>query len=174
MTNSDYVMDSVTANELKGIALLPRELRLECLRRWLERNPAVDVAAVIADLIGICNSTIENASEMLRVEAVSNGLVHHHQADNINLPTLFGALCGVELAQGIDQDRVCAGCAYRLGTAANQSPCTTLDAKDCVDDRDTTFMCHMDLDQRGEPTHACPGYAQALRLAKRCDEVAAA
>lgn len=173
MTNTDYVMDAATANELKGIALLPRDLRLECLRRWLKRDPSVDIATAIADLMGICNSVIENASEMLRVEAVSSGLVHHHQADNINLPTLFGALCGVELAQGIDASKVCAGCAYRLGTAANQSPCTTLDAKDCVDDGDTKFMCHMDLNDAGAPTHACPGFAQALRLAKQHEGAAA-
>jgi hypothetical protein len=167
---NDYSMRPEWAYELAGISLLPRELRLEAIRKWLRRRPSVDLAEVLADFIGVANSVVANQRGLLELEAICRGLVHPHDAEKINFPTIFGALKGVELAQGIDVSKICGGCAFRLGTAANQSPCTTGDAADCVTDT-TIFMCHEDVDEKGQAKHACPGYAQSKRQARRSLDV---
>lgn len=88
--------------------------------------------------------------------------MHPYSAEKINLPSLFGAMNGVLLAAKVDPKGACHGCAYRLGTAANQSPCTSLDAEYTLQNLDP-FMCHADLDDKGEPTRPCVGHRKALR-----------
>lgn len=85
-------------------------------------------------------------------------------------PTIFGALNGVVLAEGIDPAPLCPGCAFRQGTAANQIPSTTCDADFCSHPDEQPFMCHAGLDERGEPTRGCPGFAQ-LRARRKHTEI---
>lgn len=165
MQCTDYNISSAVAFDLAGISLLPRDLRVEAIQKLLVCRAGVNLVEVLADFIGLANSVVENSHELLKMEAVCQNLVHPHQADQINFPSIFGALKGVQLADGIDVSRVCKGCAFRLGTPANQSPCTTGDAADCVTDT-TLFMCHEDLDDNGAVKHACPGYAQSRRQAR--------
>ena len=70
--------------------------------------------------------------------------MHPQLAEKINLPTLFGALHGVVLAAGVKSDKTCGGCAFRLGTPANQSPITTGDADWYFHPGEGDCLCHED------------------------------
>jgi hypothetical protein len=99
---------------------------------------------------------------MIETVFITEGNLHPHEAEKINLPTILGALQGRELAEGIEQDKLCSGCAFRIGAAANQCLSTTSDAHYCVEDSDH-FYCHINLDDKGEPTNACAGYAIKMK-----------
>jgi hypothetical protein len=103
---------------------------------------------------------------MIELLLIAEGGMHPHEAERVNLPTLFGAPNGVLLAQGVDQTKTCGGCAFRLGTCANQSPSTTCDADWCSGGEDH-FMCHEDLDEAGNPTRKCTGFTQARRSRRK-------
>lgn len=76
------------------------------------------------------------------------------------------------IAEGIAQDEtLCGGCAFRLGTAANQSPITTIDADDCAHPGEQPFMCHETLDDNGNPQEACGGFAKARAKRKAAHHV---
>lgn len=74
-----------------------------------------------------------------------------------NLPTEEGRALGKELARLCDSallgkpDERCATCAFRLGTEANGSPATLMDATKCVLER-VPFFCH-------EHARPCAGFA---------------
>lgn len=166
MKAMDYQLSPDHAMELAGLALLPRDTRLEGIRRFVRVFPAADLAELVADLIGMANSVAENCQQLLKDEAVAQGLVHPHSTERINFPSMHGALMGVSLAAGIDAIKVCGGCAFRLGSIANQCTPTQYDAGESVDG-ERVFNCHEDLDAKGNPTHACRGFAQAVKQAER-------
>ena len=118
---------------------------------------------LFSQFIGMANSVIENNREMLELFLITECHVHPYTAEKINLPTLFGALNGIEIAERVEESKTCTGCAFRRGTCANQSPITTIDAKDAVEGDIGQFMCHTDLDDNMEPTHKCIGYAQLVK-----------
>lgn len=158
MTAADYAMKPEHAADLAGAALLPRDMRIETARLLLRLG--ADPAEIIADLLGMANSVVANSIEILRLEAVSRGWVHFHEIERINFPSMNGALMGISLADGIDATKVCHGCAFRLGSVANQCTPTQYDAADAVDG-EFPFMCHEDLDRAGKATQGCRGFAQA-------------
>lgn len=158
-----YSLTTKQADYLSGLAGLPPEIRMEGL---LKSNFDLEqLAAMISALIGIGNRLSETCRESCEMVLITEGGMHPDTAEKINLPTLFGALRGVELAQGVDSSNLCHGCAFRLGSVANQSPSTTIDAGDCVGDGGGSghFYCHADVAEDGEPTKACAGYAQQVR-----------
>jgi hypothetical protein len=158
----DYQLSDADAETLKGIVLLPDEFR----RRLLAKLPKADLVHLFSQMIGLANSVVANNREMIELEGIISGELHPDKAHEINLPTLFGALCGVALANAVDGNKTCGGCAYRLGTPANQSPVTTCDADWCDKGGGHDFMCHEDLDDSGNPKHICRGYAQIVKAAR--------
>ncbi|OWK35167.1 hypothetical protein FRUB_10009 [Fimbriiglobus ruber] len=94
---------------------------------------------------------VENNREMAELLLITEGGLSPDEAAKANLPTLFGALGGILLTEGVDQAKTCGGCAFRLGTCANQSPSTTCDADWCSHPGEQDFMCHEDLDDQGNP-----------------------
>ena len=162
MTPTDYRMNPELARQLADAALLPRDLRLMIARRILEQaSVGIDTASeIIADLLGMANSVVANCTEILKTESVARGWLHFNAVERINFPSMNGALMGVSLAAGVDPRKVCNGCAFRLGSVANQCSPTQHDARDAVAG-EHVFMCHEDLDTRGKPTHGCRGFAQA-------------
>jgi hypothetical protein len=96
-----------------------------------------------------------------------------------NLPTPEGRALGVELARLVEgevagkDDGRCATCAFRVGTDANGSPQTLMDAVKCAAER-VPFYCHeaMSAEQdaawrRGEDlpgnmTKLCAGWRAML------------
>jgi hypothetical protein len=164
---SDYDIPPHMARALRVVALMPADLRREAVRDLpLDREALADL---FAEFIGLANSVADNCREMVELLLITEGGMHPHTAEKANLPTIGGALAGVGLAAGLDTSTMCSGCAFRPGTPANQSPVTTLDA-DCLSHPgEEPFWCHHDMNDRGEPTKACAGFAQ-LRAKRKVKE----
>lgn len=167
----DYTIPDEVVADLMGLVRFPHAVRLEVLTAMKGRIGADAILALFSQFIGLANSVIANNREMAEMLLITEGNLHPHQAEKVNLPTLFGALNGTLLAKGVDQSKTCGGCAFRVGTCANQSPSTTCDADWCKDGGEQ-FMCHEDLDDRGNPTRKCTGYTQARRNRAKADEAA--
>lgn len=166
---TDYTMTAAQASELAGVVLVPADLRTQALRRYAATHGTDALAELAAQLIGAANSVVANCREMAEILLIDHG-VHPYSAEKVNFPSLYGAMGGVMLASGTKQDGLCHGCAYRLGTVANQCASTTSDALSCAQDAQD-FMCHEKLDSRGNPTKQCVGHARATKQA--CQEAVA-
>lgn len=161
--NTDYAMSARDASELKGVVLLPFEIRREILDNYRKTRGADALVDLFAHFIGMANAVVKNSYESVFLLGIIEGNMHPHQAEKINVPSLFGALQGIELAAQVDQRKTCDGCAFRLGTLANQSPSTTSDAIWCNVGDEELFMCHEHLDEQGEPIVPCGGHEQVRR-----------
>jgi hypothetical protein len=161
--NVDYSMTVHEAEELTGIVLLPQEVRVELLKRYLAYHGTDALVQLFANFVGMANAVVENSKDSLWLLGVTVAKLSDREAESINVPSLFGALNGVKLAALVNQEKTCSGCAFRLGSLANQSPSTTCDAQYCVDVGEDRFMCHEDMDENGEPTRLCGGFAQIQR-----------
>jgi hypothetical protein len=161
----DYSFDPKMADILSGVVMSPCATRTELLEKIQSKIGVAGFAELFANFIGLANSTLKNSDEMIDIILIVQGIRHPDKSeDRANLPSIFGALRGVIMADGIDASKVCGGCAFRLGTPANQSPITTTEAHDCVgDDGGRHFQCHEELDRRGQPFKACAGYAQSIK-----------
>jgi hypothetical protein len=164
---TDYQISNRDANEIKGVVLLPVDLRQIALAKYVERFGAAALTELFAQFMGLANSVVENNREMIELLGIIEGGDHPYTAEKYNLPTIFGALNGVPLASSINQDKTCGGCAFRLGAIANQCEPTTCDAQYCQSEGEPDFMCHEDLDDEGKPKHLCLGYAQRTKAKAR-------
>lgn len=165
--NTDYNLTPDEAKDLMGICQLPHELRYDALIEYSMPRGRTAMVRLFSHFIGLANSVVANNRDMLELYLITEEGMHPYQAEKINLPTIFGALQGCTLVEGIDQSKTCDTCAFRIGTPANQSPCTTTDADWSISEPDTQFMCHHDVDARGNPTHKCTGYTQRLARLKK-------
>lgn len=159
---TDYRMSASDAKELAGAVVLPAEFRLQALTRMADERGMHHMLGLFAQVLGMANALAVNAREMVEMIAIEEGW-HPYTAEKMNLPTMFGALEGVQLAAKVKERATCNGCAYRLGSAANMSPVTVSDALYCQGDIQP-FYCHVDLDSDGNPTKPCAGHAQAMRF----------
>lgn len=157
-----YDIPPAAVEMLKGAAVVPADLRALLLRQYADAHGLEALVSLFAEFMGLANRVAANAEEAAIICLIGGGF-DPHQAEKVNAPSIFGALDGVRLAAGIDCSKTCSGCAFRLGTVANTSPCTTADAEHCVTPGEIAFSCHEDLDERGEPTKACAGWAQARK-----------
>lgn len=162
--NDDYAMSRADADDLMGATLLPDEIRVLTLKKYLETHSTDDLVHLFSNFIGMANSVVANTREFIELFLQVECKMSDREAEKINLPTIFGAFNGAKLALPPSKG-MCHGCAFRLGSAANQSPITTFDAADCRDDH-AGFMCHETLDDAGEPTQKCVGYIRAVGSAK--------
>jgi cation transport regulator ChaC len=158
----DYALASEDAEYFKAVCVLPFAYRRELLARFEAENGTPALIEVFAQFMGMANSVVANNREMAEMLLISVGHCDERTAESANLPTIFGALHGVVLAnRARSQGGMCEGCAYRLATPANQSPITSLDAADALEECSARFMCHVrGLDDEGEPTRLCAGFAQ--------------
>lgn len=173
LENTDYNISPRDANELKGISCLPVEFRVKLLQYYRDVNGEAALLSLFAEFIGLANSVVDNNREMVELFLITEADIHPETARKINLPTIFGALQGVEIAVNPKTRGMCSGCAYRSGTPANQSPITTIDAKDCAFGEIVfQFNCHMrpDPEEISKAT-ACKGYraAQKRRLVEAAE-----
>lgn len=160
MNNIDYQFSNADADWLKGISLHPDEIRLQALNQYAEKNGPEALLNLFSQFIGLANSVVHNNREMVELYLVTDCDHHPYAADKINLPTIFGALNGVALANGIDPAKTCPGCAFRSGTCANQSPVTSCDA-DWAVRGEIDFMCHDHLGENGKPDRKCIGFSKS-------------
>lgn len=165
-TATDYALTKSDAGRLSGIPYLPEDIRRMALARILDEIGPTEMVRLFSQFIGLANSVVANNREMIEMLGITSGDLHPHDAHQINLPTIQGALNGVRLAADAPRKGMCQGCAFRLGTPANQSPVTTLDAEYSINERDRQeFLCHERLDRKGRPKSLCAGFA--TRTAKR-------
>lgn len=164
----DYELTSVEATFLLKVVQAPTHEREGLLSRYANSAGLGDAIRLLSQVIGCANAVIENCRVGAVGLLITEGGLHPHVAEDINLPTLAGAMSGVMLAAGVDPRGTCSGCVYRHGTHANQSPVTTEDAlySACGSQK---FMCHENLDQRGSPTQVCIGHAKALKEANEVE-----
>ncbi|NWC92671.1 MULTISPECIES: hypothetical protein [unclassified Pseudomonas] len=160
--NSEYSMTRSDATDLSGIAQFDLAMRREALTSYLQRNGSQRLVEFTAQLIGMANSVAENCAEMSDLVLIVECGVHPDKFISVNLPTIIGACQGVMIASKCDPAGACHGCAYRLGSIANQSPITTCDAEFMAHDQ-KGFMCHAHLDAEGEPIKVCVGHARAAK-----------
>jgi hypothetical protein len=160
--NCEYSMARDDATDLASIAQFDLAMRREALTSYLQRNGSLRLVEFMAQLIGMANSVAANCSEMSDQVLITECGVHPDKFTSVNLPTIIGACQGVMIASKCDPKGACHGCAYRLGSIANQSPITTSDAEFMAHDR-KGFMCHAYLGGDGEPTKVCVGHAKAAK-----------
>ncbi len=159
---TDYSIDPDVAKDLMGVVQFPHEVRLEILCALQSQHGADAMLSLFSQFIGMANSVVANCHDALEVFLIVEEGWHPYEATKLNFPTLFGALNGVKLAVGVNQEKTCHGCACRLGTLANQSPSTTCDVDGCLEG-DGRFWCHEDLDDKGSPTKRCIGFQTHLK-----------
>lgn len=160
--NTDYSMSPGDALIIAGISQYGLDTRRTMVKALWRELGAAKLAEMFAQFIGMANSVAANCAEMSDMVLIHECGVHPDKFDSVNLPTIIGACQGVQIANKCDPAGACHGCAYRLGSIANQSPITTSDAEFMAHDR-KGFMCHADLDERGEPLRICVGHAKAAR-----------
>lgn len=160
---TDYFIDPEAAKDLMGVVQFPHDLRLEVLRAMQERLGPDAMLALFSQFIGMANSVVFNSHDALGEFLIVEADFHPYTvAKGYNFPTLFGALNGIRLTVGVNQEKTCQGCACRLGTLANQSPVTTCDVDYCLEG-DDKFWCHEELDDKGMPTKRCIGFQAHLK-----------
>ena len=162
--NCEYSMDKSDAENLAGMAQLDLEGRRSALEVYLRINGPRRLIEFTAQLIGMANSVAANCAEMSDQVLILECGVHPDRFTSVNLPTLIGACQGVLIASKCDPAGACHGCAYRLGSIANQSPIATCDAESMAHDQ-KGFLCHAHLDEEGEPEKVCVGHAKAVKAA---------
>jgi hypothetical protein len=164
---TDYRIDPQIARDILGIVTVPADIRREVLCWFRDKYGNEALLDLFAQFIGMANSVAENSREAVETLLVTEGGMQPHEAEKVNLPTMFGALSGILLTEGVDQAKTCGGCAFRLGTWANQSPSTTYDADWCSNPGEDDFHCHENLDVGGNPTRKCTGFTQFRRHRSR-------
>lgn len=162
--NTEYSMSPDDALLIAGIGQHGLDARRTMVKDVMTRHGPERLVELLAQFIGMANSVAANCAEMSDTVLITECGVHPDKFDRVNLPTIFGACQGVQIANKCDPTGACHGCAYRLGSIANQSPITTSDAEFMAHDR-KGFMCHAELDERGEPLRVCVGHAKAARAA---------
>lgn len=156
---ADYALTDEQAATLSGAVGVSADFRRQILAKHTKR----ELVEMFAQFVGLANSVVANNREMVELLLITEGNMHPHSAEKANLPTIMGALWGVPLAAAAAGQRTCAGCAFRLGTPANQSPATTCDADWTTKNGREVFMCHEHVDDRGNPTNVCPGFGRARK-----------
>ena len=107
---------------------------------------------------------------MLSPDALTNGKAAHTAGAwwEGDRPSAHGAALGSALADLVDRGSpegaaMCATCAFRKGTAPNQTAGTVLTALHCVlGTNPDPFGCHHGM-IHGQPTRLCAGYEAARR-----------
>lgn len=160
---NDYAISISHTAELRRIVSEPADARRQALKELAVQLGHDSFVDLFAQFIGLANQVADNAREHAQAMLVTEGGVHPYTAEKINMPSLVGALQGVQLADGIDTASLCHGCAFRLGSIANTCDPTTSDADWCSQPNERPFMCHAYMDAAGEPTQACKGFAQRRR-----------
>lgn len=163
-----YVLTREDASWLAGISSLPVALRRQALAKYGEQHGSEALINLFAQFMGLANSVVANQKEALVIFQMVDLGIWPETAEKLNLPTIFGACNGAMLADGVEQDGLCGGCAFRVGTLANQSPNTTCDADWCSHPGEDAFYCH-EHPEGEEPSKACVGFARLRARRKRAE-----
>ncbi len=157
-----YALDNAQAAQLAAMVAATGPDRVAFLASYLHEHGQAAFLQLLSEFMGLATSVVANCRELAEDLLTQEGM-HPYDAEKINMPTLLGALAGVALANQVDPKGACHGCAFRLGSVANQSPSTTADVQWCQDDAQC-FMCHArGVLPDGTPTIRCIGDRKAQR-----------
>lgn len=159
MTDRPYTF---TEAELDALTVILASSNEHAALEIFEETHDLDLRELFVQFVRLAKSVQENTREAVDFVAITEFDMNPMSHETPNLPTLSGALHGYRLAAKVRPERLCDGCAYRLGSIANQSAITTDDADYCANERHH-FLCHERVDARGQPYQACAGYAQQKR-----------
>ncbi|MFJ7794544.1 hypothetical protein [Pseudomonas sp. NPDC096950] len=159
---TEYSMTPEQALFLSKVAQAHLQERRALFRSYAATQGYEGLLDLFAQFVGMANSVAENCREMTDLVLITEMGMNPDKFDSINLPTLHGACQGVMLAARCDPTGACHGCAYRLGSIANQSPMATSEAAYMSFDK-KGFMCHAELDEALIPTKVCVGHARAFK-----------
>jgi hypothetical protein len=165
---TDYHPTKEQADAIIALSTMKHDDRMALLKLYLDGEGVKALADLFSHTIGMANSVVENCREWIEITAICEDKVHPHDAEKFNLPTMIGAAMGAKLAARVDQDGLCAGCAARHGTVANQCAPTVCDV-DYIEEKGG-FLCHLEgLDDKGNAAKPCIGSVR-LMAAKRAEE----
>ena len=124
----------------------------------LGRMTKAELTDAFVQFLRLAASVEANARDTHEFYFIVDQDVHPHSVEQMNLPTLLGALKGATQCVQKETKGMCGGCAFRLGSIANQCLSTQVDTEFVAQERDR-FMCHERMDEStGEPTHICAGF----------------
>lgn len=132
------------------------------------KSPPFELPADVANRLLIeglklAKSLADNSRDWLETTAVINKLIHPSQVENLNVPTLEGALCHLVLVPRVNNRNRCTSCAFRPGTPASQAAGTTEYILECLESGED-FMCHWDAEDY--PKRICAGFAAVRKVAR--------
>jgi hypothetical protein len=162
----EYALTREQAETLGATAGLPVDVRKLILERVVEERGVGEIIELFAQFMGLANSVVQNNREALELFGLCHAGMEPWETEKMNLPTISGACHGAAMATGVDQEGLCLGCAFRRGSAANQSPSTVADAEWCSHPGEQPFFCHEDMDGE-KPTKACAGFARRRAALKQ-------
>lgn len=164
---TEYKLDKAEADALAALAVMALPDRLAYIKQLRRDHGVAWVQNLFAQSLGVANSVADNCRDMAEFVAITQGEMHPHTAESINMPTMLGAAMGAKNAVGVNQSPICEGCAFRVGTHANQCVSTQSDVVDVELDAGELFQCHMEgLTENGTPTKACAGWAAFHKAAR--------
>lgn len=133
--------------------------------RLLQTMPRESLVTAVCELSHSFVTALAASREQIALIGLTDFAMAPHQIEQLNLPTMLGSLMG-KLLPPVDVAKVCATCAFRPGSAANQSESTVSDIWHCAGNSEP-FMCHHKVGDANEPTQPCRGFAQAQGLLKK-------
>lgn len=160
--NQYYQLDVVDAVALKNMVAMSTDCRRQAIGTYLDTYGIAATLNLFVQSLGMANSVVQNCRKAAELFVSENTDVHPYIAAQISLPTMLGACMGASLNAKCHllPSAACHGCAYRIGSIANQSESATDDAAYALIDR-KGFMCHAELDNEGDPVRVCVGHAKA-------------
>lgn len=159
---TEYSMTPGQALLLSKAAKAPLKDRRAILESYAFTHGHEALLELFSQFVGMANSVAENCREMTDLVLITEMGMNPDRFDSINLPTITGACQGVMLAARCDPTGACHGCAYRMGSIANQSPMATTEAA-YMSFHQKGFMCHEELDDQLNGTKVCVGHAKAFK-----------
>lgn len=128
----------------------------------LPRRTNAELVNLLRQTLLLSKSIGENCREWLELCAIIHGDVHPYQAEKLNIPTVEGALAAAIVIPGVSCEGMCATCAFRVGSPANQTENTAEDIMGCLDDGEP-FYCH-DVEDPAQSKKPCRGFIAAKKL----------
>lgn len=164
--NLPYALSDKQSMRLSAMVAVSKSERIELMASYLQAHGQAALLQLLAEFFGLAVSVAENCHQHA-IDLLTQEGMHPYEAEKVNMPSLLGALNGVTLANQVNPKGACHGCAFRLGSIANQCHSTTLDAQWCQTDVHR-FMCHArGVLPDGTPTVRCVGDSKAQRALVR-------
>lgn len=162
-TDTAYRLTPAEAAFLAALVAVSPAERVHSMRRMVASGLGVGgLVRLFSTFVSVAQSVVANNRALIETALVAHG-EDPHTIGRVNLPCLLGALSGAILAADIEQDGLCSGCAYRLGTPANQCAPTLNDAIESSVPGTNAFWCHEELRANGDPVRKCRGSLRARR-----------